>query len=114
VLKRATPFTALRRSSFSDLPIAAVRYLLLFLLLMLTIVRCEAWMEVRLGHLFIAAVFMVMAFVGLRRWVYRRRVEEMSMCGDYGETHSIFQQIGLNDRGRKQSGSCRVPNWSCE
>jgi hypothetical protein len=92
----AMPFTALRRSSFSDLPIAAVRYLLLFPLLMLAIVKCEAWMEVRLGHLFIAAVIILMAFVGLR-WVYRRRVEEMSMGSDYGEVHTIFQQIGLND-----------------
>jgi hypothetical protein len=62
----------------------------------LAIIKCEAWMEVRPGHLFISTVIMVMAFVGLR-WMYRRRVEEMSVGSDYGEVHSIFQQIGLND-----------------
>jgi hypothetical protein len=58
---RSVPFTHLRKSSITDLPLIIVRYVVLFPLLIAILVHNETWIEVKALHLFKTLAFLVAA-----------------------------------------------------
>jgi hypothetical protein len=92
----ALPFTEIRRTSITDLPLLVVRYFVLFPVLVLTIVRNETWLEAGPTHLALAALSIIFSYL-IVRWFYRRRVKEMRSGSDYGDSDDAFLRMGLAD-----------------
>ena len=92
----AFPLTALRRSSIADLPIAVLRYFVIFPAMVAAVVHYETWLEASFRHLAAASLLILCAHAGLR-WIYRRRVAEMRAGSDFGDSDDIFQTLGLRD-----------------
>jgi hypothetical protein len=88
------PFTALRRISITDLPLAVLRYFILFPTMVLTVVGSEPWIESSRRHLVASLALILVAHAGLR-YVYRQRVAEMRMGSDFGDSDEVFQSLGL-------------------
>src|SRR5258708_1518720 len=63
----SVPFTHLRKSSITDLPLAIVRYVVLFPLLVAILVHNQSWLEVNAFHLFKTPAFLVAAHLSLLR-----------------------------------------------
>ena len=88
------PFTALRRTSITDLPLAFFRYFVLFPTMVFAVVDSEIWVEASLRHILTSVVLIMLAHAGLR-YLYYLRVQEMRMGSDFGDSDDIFQSLGL-------------------
>lgn len=92
----AFPFTELRTVTFNDLPLAVLKYGVLFPVFVLTVVHYESWMEASYRHLLAAALGLLGLHAALRR-MYRHRVSEMRMGSDYGDSDEPFEYVKLAD-----------------
>lgn len=92
----AVPFTALHRTSITDMPWAFVRYFVVFPILILTLLDLEPWMEANPMHLLRIVLFVSLAH-GWWSWSYARRVNEMRSGSDFEDEEQIFQGLGLRD-----------------
>lgn len=92
----AIPFTQLRQTSITDLPLAVIRYLVAFPLLVLIAVHYEIWTGISIVHLVQIMLVFVIAHLWLRRR-YALRVQEIRSGSDFEEEDPIFRQLNLRD-----------------
>jgi hypothetical protein len=64
---RTMPFTHLHKSTVNDLPLAIVRYIVLFPIFVSTVVAKESWIEASARHLFVTVLLFALAHIMLRR-----------------------------------------------
>jgi hypothetical protein len=64
---RTMPFTHLHKSTVNDLPLAIVRYIVLFPIFVSTVVAKESWIEASARHLFVTVLLFALAHIMLQR-----------------------------------------------
>ena len=93
---RSVPFTHLRKSSITDLPLVIVRYVVLFPLLIAILVHNEAWIEVNSLHFFKALLFGVTAHLLLLK-THARSLMQSTLDTPPDEADEFPQRLGLRD-----------------
>jgi hypothetical protein len=93
---RSVPFTHLRKSSITDLPLVVVRYVVLFPLLVAILVHNETWIEASAIHLFKALLFLVTAHL-LLLITHSRSLSQSTLDTLLDETDEFPQRLGLRD-----------------
>ncbi|MCU1323410.1 MAG: hypothetical protein JWM43_3059 [Acidobacteriaceae bacterium] len=94
----ALPFTALRSSSTTEMPWAALRYFVVFPLLVIIVLKIEGWMEMSVAHVVRMVVLGLLAHLWLR-WRYRLRVRELLLGSDFEDNDDpqIYQRLRLQE-----------------
>jgi hypothetical protein len=93
---RSVPFTYLRKSSITDLPLVVVRYVVLFPLLVAILVHNETWIEASGSHLFKTLFFLVAAhFLMLK--THARSLLQSTLDTPPDEADEFPQRLGLRD-----------------
>ena len=93
---RSIPFTHLHKSSVNDLPLAVLRYLVLFPLFVSILVAKEAWIEASVTHLLATTIL----FLGTHLFVQRAQA---SLLAQYtldtppDDADEFPQKLGLRD-----------------
>jgi hypothetical protein len=93
---RSVPFTHLRKSSITDLPLAVVRYFVLFPLLVAIIVHNEIWIEASALHLLKTLFFLVAAHLLLLN-IHARSLSQSTLDSPSDEADEFPQRLGLRD-----------------
>jgi hypothetical protein len=93
---RSVPFTHLRKSSITDLPLVIVRYVVLFPLLVTILVHNETWIEANPLHLIKTLVFFVAAHVLLLK-TQARSLLQSTLDTPSDEADEFPQRLGLRD-----------------
>ncbi len=93
---RSVPFTHLRKSSITDLPLVIVRYVVLFPLLVTIIVHNESWTEASALHFVKTFVFLVAAHLLLLK-TYSRSLSQSTLDTPQDEADEFPQRLGLRD-----------------
>jgi hypothetical protein len=93
---RTVPFTHLRKSSITDLPLVIVRYVVLFPLLVAILVHNEAWIEASALHLLKALFFLVAAHVLLLK-THAGSLSQSTLDTPPDEADEFPQRLGLRD-----------------
>jgi hypothetical protein len=93
---RSVPFTHLRKSSITDLPLVIVRYVVLFPLLVAILVHNETWIEASALHLLKAFFFLVAAHVLLLK-THARSLLQSTLDTPPDEADEFPQRLGLRD-----------------
>jgi hypothetical protein len=93
---RSVPFTQLRKSSITDLPLVVVRYFVLFPLLIAVLVHNETWIEASALHLFKTLVFLVAAHLLLLK-THARSLSQSTLNTPPDEADEFPQRLGLRD-----------------
>jgi hypothetical protein len=93
---RSVPFTHLRKSSITDLPLAVVRYFVLFPLLVAIIVHNEIWIEASAFHLLKTLFFLVAAHLLLLN-IHARSLSQSTLDSPSDEADEFPQRLGLRD-----------------
>jgi hypothetical protein len=93
---RSVPFTHLRKSSITDLPLVIVRYVVLFPLLIAILVHNETWIEANSLHLFKALLFFVAAHLLLLK-TQARSLLQSTLDTPQDEADEFPQRLGLRD-----------------
>jgi hypothetical protein len=93
---RSVPFTHLRKSSITDLPLVVVRYFVLFPLLIAVLVHNETWIEASALHLFKTLVFLVAAHLLLLK-THARSLSQSTLNTPSDEADEFPQRLGLRD-----------------
>ena len=93
---RSVPFTHLRKSSITDLPLVIVRYFVLFPLLITIIVHNESWTEVSAIHFVKTLIFLVAAHLLLLK-TYSRTLSQSTLETSSDEADEFPQRLGLRD-----------------
>jgi hypothetical protein len=93
---RSVPFTHLRKSSITDLPLVIVRYVVLFPLLVAILVHNETWIEANPLHLIKTLVFFVAAHVLLLK-TQARSLLQSTLDTPSDEADEFPQRLGLRD-----------------
>ncbi len=93
---RTVPFTHIRKSSITDLPLAIVRYFILFPVFVEIVVHCETWVEASTLHVFKALVFLVAAHLLLLE-VHARSLRQSTLDTPPDESDEFPQRLGLRD-----------------
>jgi hypothetical protein len=93
---RSVPFTHLRKSSITDLPLAVVRYFVLFPLLVAILVHNETWIEASASHLLKTLFFLVAAHLVLLK-THARSLSQSTLDTPPDEADEFPQRLGLRD-----------------
>jgi hypothetical protein len=93
---RSVPFTHLRKSSITDLPLVIVRYVVLFPLLVAILVHNETWIEANALHLFKTLFVLVAAHLLLLR-THARSLLQSTLDTPPDEADEFPQRLGLRD-----------------
>jgi hypothetical protein len=93
---RSVPFTHLRKSSITDLPLVIVRYVVLFPLLVTILVHNETWIEANPLHLIKTLVFLIAAHVLLLK-THARSLLQSTLDTPSDEADEFPQRLGLRD-----------------
>jgi len=93
---RSVPFTHLRKSSITDLPLVIVRYFVLFPLLITIIVHNESWSEASAIHFVKTLIFLVAAHLLLLK-TYSRSLSQSTLDTPPDEADEFPQRLGLRD-----------------
>jgi hypothetical protein len=93
---RSVPFTHIRKSSITDLPLVIVRYAVLFPLFVAILLHKEPWIEASGSHLLKAFFFLVAAHLVLRK-THGRSLLQSTLDISPDETEKFLQRLGLRD-----------------
>jgi hypothetical protein len=93
---RSVPFTYLRKSSITDLPLVVVRYVVLFPLLVAILVHNETWIEANAIHLF-KTLFLLVAGHLLMLKTHARSLLQSTLDTPPDEADEFPQRLGLRD-----------------
>jgi hypothetical protein len=93
---RSVPFTHLRKSSITDLPLVVVRYVVLFPLLVMILVHNETWIETNALHLLKTLFFLVAAHLLLLK-THARSTSQSTLDTPPDEADEFPQRLGLRD-----------------
>jgi hypothetical protein len=93
---RTIPFTHLHKSSVNDLPLAAVRYVVLFPIFVSIVVDKEAWIESSLPHLLETLFLFAAAHLLLQR-AHTRFLQQYTLDTPPDESDEFPQRLGLRD-----------------
>jgi hypothetical protein len=93
---RSIPFTHIRKSSITDLPLVIVRYVVLFPLLIAILVHNEAWIEASSFHLLKTVLFFVAAHLLFLK-TEARSLLQSTVDTPPDETEEFPQRLGLRD-----------------
>jgi hypothetical protein len=93
---RSVPFTHLRKSSITDLPLVIVRYVVLFPLLVAILVHNETWIEASPSHLLKTLLFLVAAHLLLLK-IHVRSLLQSTLDTPPDEADEFPQRLGLRD-----------------
>ena len=93
---RSVPFTHLRKSSITDLPLVVVRYFVLFPLLVAILVHNEIWIETSALHLLKTLVFLIAAHLVLLK-SHARSLLQSTLDTPPDEADEFPQRLGLRD-----------------
>ena len=93
---RSVPFTHIRKSSITDLPLVIVRYAVLFPLFVAILIHNETWIEANAFHLFKTLFFVVAAhFLFLK--IHARSLLQSTLDTPPDEADEFPQRLGLRD-----------------
>jgi hypothetical protein len=93
---RNVPFTHIRKSSITDLPLVIVRYVVLFPLLVAVLVHNETWIEVSVPHLLKTLFILVAAHLVLLK-THDRSLLQSTLDTPPDEADEFPQRLGLRD-----------------
>jgi hypothetical protein len=93
---RSVPFTHLRKSSITDLPLVIVRYVVLFPLLVAILVHNETWIEASPLHLLKTLFFVVAAHFLLLK-THAQSLLQSTLDTPPDEADEFPQRLGLRD-----------------
>jgi hypothetical protein len=93
---RSVPFTHIRKSSITDLPLVIVRYVVLFPLLVAILVHNETWIEAKASHLLKTLFFLVAAHLVLLK-THARSLLQSTLDTPPDEADEFPQRLGLRD-----------------
>jgi hypothetical protein len=93
---RSVPFTHLRKSSITDLPLVVVRYFVLFPVLVAVLVHNETWIEASAFHVFKTLIFLFAAHLLLLK-SHTRSLLESTLDTPPDEIDEFPQRLGLRD-----------------
>jgi hypothetical protein len=93
---RTIPFTHLHRSSVNDLPLAVMRYLVLFPIFVTILVAKEAWIEASTLHLLVTIILIVGAHLILQR-AHASLLAQSTLDIPPEESDEFPQRLGLRD-----------------
>jgi hypothetical protein len=93
---RSIPFTHLHKSSVNDLPLAVLRYLVLFPIFVTILVAKEAWIEASVTHLLVTTIL----FLGTHLFLQRAQASllaQNTLDTPPDEADEFPQKLGLRD-----------------
>ena len=93
---RSVPFTHIRKSSITDLPLVIVRYVVLFPLLVAILVHNETWAEASPVQFLKAVLFVVAAHLLLLK-AHTRSLLQSTLDTPSDEADEFPQRLGLRD-----------------
>lgn len=93
---RTIPFTHLRKSSVNDLPLAVLRYVVLFPIFVSVVVDKEAWIEASTLHLFATLLMFLGAHLLLRK-SHANLLAQSTLDTPPDESEEFPQRLGLRD-----------------
>jgi hypothetical protein len=93
---RTLPFTNLHKGSVNDLPLAVVRYFVLFPIFVSVVVHREVWIEASATHLFVTVLLFSAAHLLLRR-ARTRFLAQSTLDLPPSEAEEFPQSLGLRD-----------------
>jgi hypothetical protein len=93
---RSVPFTHLRKSSITDLPLVIVRYVVLFPFFVAILVYNESWIEASPLHLLKILFFLVAAHLLLVK-IHARSLLQSTLDTPPDEADEFPQRLGLRD-----------------
>jgi hypothetical protein len=93
---RSVPFTHLRKSSITDLPLVIVRYVVVFPLFVAILVYNESWIEANALHLVKTFFFLIAAHLLLLK-IHARSVLQSTLDTPPDEADEFPQRLGLRD-----------------
>jgi hypothetical protein len=93
---RRVPFTHLRKSSITDLPLVVVRYFVLFPVLVAFLVHNEAWIEASALHVFKTVIFLFAAHLLLLK-IHTRSLLQSTLDTPPDEADEFPQRLGLRE-----------------
>jgi hypothetical protein len=93
---RTIPFTQLRKGSVNDLPLAVIRYFVVFPFFVSIVVDQEAWLEASATHLFITSLAFAAAHLLLQR-AHSRLIAQSFLDIPPNEVEEFPQGLGLRD-----------------
>jgi hypothetical protein len=93
---RYVPFTHLHKGLITDLPLAVVRYFVLFPMFVAIVVHQEVWIEATISHLFKALLILVAAHLLLQK-AHSRSMQQYTVDTPPDETDEFPQRLGLRD-----------------
>jgi hypothetical protein len=93
---RSVPFTHLRKSSITDLPLVIVRYFVLFPLFVAILLYNESWIEANASH-FLKTLFSLVAAHLLLLKIHARSLLQSTLDTPPDEADEFPQRLGLRD-----------------
>jgi hypothetical protein len=90
------PFTHLRKSSITDMPLALVRYVVVFPIFVAVTVHLETWIEAGTRHLIETSLIFVVAHL-LLNGAQTQSVRRSGFDGVPSESDEFPQSLGLRD-----------------
>jgi hypothetical protein len=93
---RTIPFTVLKKSSITDMPMAIVRYVIAFPFFVALTVNAEHWVEASTRHLVETMLLFTMAHV-LIEGAQAQAVRRSTLDGVEGDADEFPQSLGLRD-----------------
>jgi hypothetical protein len=93
---RTILFTHLHKGSVNDLPLAAIRYFVVFPIFVSIVVAKEAWIEASTKHLLETLLLFTTAHLLLQR-VHNRSLQQYTLDTPPDETDEFPQRLGLRD-----------------
>jgi hypothetical protein len=93
---RTVPFTHLHKGSVNDLPLAVLRYFVLFPIFVSIVVAKEAWIESNSMHLFATLLMFIAAHFLLRR-THAHFLAQSTLDTPPDEAEEFPQRLGLRD-----------------
>jgi len=93
---RTVPFTHLHKSSVNDLPLAVLRYIVLFPIFVSILVAKEAWIEASAAHLLATIILFIGTHLILQR-AHARLIAQPTLDTPPDEADEFPQRLGLRD-----------------
>jgi len=93
---RTVPFTHLRPSAITDMPLAIVRYFVVFPIFVAVTVHFESWIEASTKHLIQTALVFAVAHL-LLQGAHTQSIERTAVDIEISETDEFPQSLGLRD-----------------
>lgn len=93
---RTIPFTHLHQSSVNDLPLAVLRYIVLFPIFVTILVAKEAWIEASRPHLLATMIFIAAAHLLLQR-AHANLLAQSTLDSPPDDADEFPLRLGLRD-----------------